>query len=66
MSNVRDAILITSRISQWAGGTIQAIKWYTTYPVPAFGGKTAMQLVEEGKTDAVLEYLDSIENGDFA
>jgi len=57
---------IISRVADWAGGEVQALAWYRTEPISAFGGRTAESLVKEGKTAAVREYLDHVAGGGFA
>ena len=39
---------------------------YRSEPLPGFDGRTAMQLVQEGKAQQVLEYIDAIDAGVFA
>lgn len=63
---LREAIEIIRRVSDWAGGDIQAMAWYRAQPIPAFGGRTAEALVKEGRADAVRDYLDAVANGSFA
>lgn len=57
---------IIIRVTPWAGSTTQAVAWYRAERIPAFGGRTAYELVKEGKGDAVLQYLDCVELGGFA
>jgi hypothetical protein len=65
-SRLREAVEIISRISDWAGGPVQAMAWYRAEPIPAFGGRTAESLVKEGKAAAVRDYLDGVALGGFA
>ena len=37
--------------------------WYSHIPLEMFHGKTAAQLVEEGRANDVIDFLDSIEAG---
>ena len=57
---------IIDRITLWAGGKRQAHAWYRGVPIPAFGGRTAENLVKNGKSAAVRDYLDHLERGGFA
>ena len=57
---------IVARIVEWAGGEKQAMAWYCTEPIPAFGGRTAEALVKEGRAAAVRDYLDRVATGGFA
>ena len=52
-------------IDGWAGGHEPALAWYQTHQIPSFGRRTAEQLVEEGKGDAVIDYLESVALGSF-
>ena len=40
----RETKEIISRVSEWAGGDGEAMVWYRTEPLPAFGGWTAEML----------------------
>jgi hypothetical protein len=65
-SRIREVLEIISRVSDWAGGRNQAMAWYRSQPIPAFGGRTAEALVKEGKASAVRDYLDHLALGGFA
>ena len=56
---------IVARAAIWAGSEEQALAWYRSQPIAAFGGKTAEELVEDDKGAAVREYLDHISSGGF-
>ncbi len=45
---------------------LMAYAWYRSEPLPGFDGRTAMQLVQEGKAQQVLEYIDAVDAGVFA
>jgi uncharacterized protein (DUF2384 family) len=62
----REMLEIVGRVVEWAGGQQQALAWYRTEPLPAFGDRTAESLVKEGKATAVRDYLDHIALGGFA
>lgn len=38
---MREMLEILGRITDWAGGEVQAMAWYRAQPIPAFGGRTA-------------------------
>lgn len=57
---------IISRIAGWAGGAEQAVAWYHSQPISAFGNRTAEAMVKAGKADLVRDYLDGIALGGFA
>jgi uncharacterized protein (DUF2384 family) len=65
-NRLREMTEIVSRVSDWAGGPMQAMAWYRAEPIPAFGGRTAEALVKDGKAAAVRDYLDSVAVGGFA
>jgi hypothetical protein len=65
-TRLREMAEILLRVSAWAGGPAQAMAWYRAEPIPAFGGRTAEQLVKSGQAGALRDYLDSIAMGGFA
>jgi hypothetical protein len=65
-NRVREMVEIVDRVKEWAGGTDQAMAWYRSQPIPAFGGRTAESLVKDGKAADLRDYLDSIAVGGFA
>eukprot|EP01035_Chromulina_nebulosa_P068080 gene68080-93276_t len=42
-----------------AGGEHRAVLWFKHQPIPGWAGKTAYDLVAEGKADKVLTYLEA-------
>lgn len=65
-SRVREMLEIISRVREWSGGTIQALAWYRSQPIPALDGRTAEALVKDGKAGAVRTYLDHMAVGGYA
>jgi hypothetical protein len=57
--HVERVLLAVEAIS---GDHDRAVAWLQE-PLTRFGGKTALELIAEGRTDAVLGYLASIESG---
>ena len=57
---------IIHRVSDWAGGERQALAWYRSQPIPAFGDRTAESIVKSGKAAALRDYLDHLAMGGFA
>ena len=57
---------IVGRVRDWAGGEAQAMAWYRSEPIPAFGGRTAEALVKDGMAGALRDHLDAIAMGGFA
>ena len=45
------------------GSELIAYAWYRSEPLSGFGGRTAMQLVQDGKVKLVLEYIDAVDAG---
>lgn len=37
--------------------------WWLSQPLATFGGKTALQLIAEGRTDDLIGYVESFESG---
>lgn len=60
-----EGLEIIRRVSEWAGGPVQAMAWYRAEPIPAFGERTAEALVKDGKAAAVRDYLDRVALGGF-
>lgn len=57
---------IVARVTDWAGGEDEARKWYRSFPIPAFGDRTAESLVKTGNAEQVREYLDAVATGAFS
>ena len=57
---------IIARVAEITGDESGAIVWFKHQPIVGFGGKTAESLVEEGRADAVMWHLDTIEDGGVA
>ena len=64
MPNTEERILAMA--TGMAGSIEQARHWYYRKPVPGWAGKTAYELVCEGKVDKVLAYLESVKGGSYA
>lgn len=52
--------------AEMAGGEDQAATWFKHQPIPGWAGKTAYDLVREGKADKVLAYLEATRAGIYA
>jgi hypothetical protein len=65
-ARLREMIEIIARVSDWAGGPIQAMAWYRAQPIAAFGGRTAEALVKSGQAAPLRDYLDHIAAGGHA
>lgn len=51
---------------EMTGEKNRAAIWFKHQPIPGWAGKTAYDLVGEGKIDKVADYLDSIQLGMYA
>jgi len=63
---LRELVEILNKVEPRFGSELMAYAWYRSEPLPGFDGRTAMQLVQEGKAQQVLEYIDAIDAGVFA
>lgn len=52
--------------SEMAGGEDRAAIWFKHQPIPGWAGKTAYDLVREGKADNVMAYLEAVRSGVYA
>jgi hypothetical protein len=43
-----------------------AVLWFRHQPIAAFGGRTAEELVREGRADAVVRHLEALADGVYA
>mgnify|MGYP003627259930 CR=1 FL=1 len=60
---MRNFLRVVSAAAGIAGDEERAIYWMRNTPIPEFDHRTAMDLVAEGKIEAVVKYLLSIESG---
>jgi len=61
-----ETVGILNRVSDWCGGPIQALAWFRSQPLPSFGGLTAEDLLNAGRTDALRAYLRRVAEGGYA
>jgi len=59
---MQDVDRIVALAESLSGDHAKAIEWLSQ-PLAAFAGKTALELVAEGRTDDVIGYLQSCESG---
>ena len=57
---------ILSRASAMSGSLPRAVLWFRHQPIAAFGDKRAADLVRAGEANAILAWLDALEDGAFA
>lgn len=48
------------------GSEALAHVWYRLAPLPGFDGRTAMQLMNDGEAQQVLDYLGPVDAGVYA
>ena len=63
---LREMVEIVNRLEPRFGSALVAYAWYRSEPLPGFGGATAMQLVQDGQAEAVMDYIDAVDAGAFA
>jgi Protein of unknown function (DUF2384) len=59
-------VRILTMVEEMAGSEQRAAIWFKHQPIPGWAGKTAYDLVEEGKADKVLVYLEAVRSGVYA
>ena len=59
-------IRILTMAEEMAGDEQRAAIWFKHQPIPGWAGKTAYDLVQEGKADKVLAYLEAVKSGVYA
>lgn len=60
---MRNAVRVLQAAADLRGNVDEALFWFRNHPLRDFDRKTADRLVAEGKTEAVLRYLRSLESG---
>lgn len=63
---LRELVEVLNKVEPRFGTELMAYAWYRSEPLPGFDGRTAMQLVQEGKAQQVLEYIDAVDAGIYA
>lgn len=59
-------VRIIAMAAEMAGDEGRAAIWFKHQPLPGWGGKTALDLVRERKSDRVLDYLESVRAGVYS
>jgi hypothetical protein len=59
-------VRIIALVTEMAGDESRAAVWFKHQPLPGWAGKTAYDLVGNGKADEVLAYLESVRAGVYA
>jgi len=60
---LRAMVEVLNKVEPRFGSSMIAYAWYRSEPLPGFSGRTAMQLVREGRVDDVLDYVDAVDAG---
>ncbi|QEE23335.1 DUF2384 domain-containing protein [Rhodanobacter glycinis] len=60
---LQSMLRVLSAATEAFGNREVALSWMRNEPVPAFRHKTALDLVCEGRTEAVVSYLESVSAG---
>ncbi len=59
-------VRILAIAAEMAGDESRAVIWFKHQPIPGWAGKTAYDLVGDGKADQVLAYLEAVRSGVYA
>lgn len=59
-------VRILAMAGEMTGGEDRAVIWFKHQPIPGWAGKTACDLLPEGKADKVLAYLEAVRSGVYA
>jgi len=62
-TRLREMIEIVNKVEPRFGSALIAYAWYRSEPLAGFSGQTAMQLVRDGRSTDVLEYIDAVDAG---
>lgn len=60
---LREMMEILNRVQPRFGSDLIAYAWYRSEPLSGFGGLSAMALVQDGRADEVMDYLDAVDAG---
>lgn len=62
-SYLRESVRVICAATDIAGGVENAIYWFKNNPLPVFDYKTPQDLVSEGRTEALVQYIQSLRAG---
>lgn len=60
---LREMVEVLNKVESRFGSALLAYAWYRSEPLAGFPGWTAMQLVEDGRANDVLDYIDAVDAG---
>ena len=55
--------LVIARLTELGADKVAATRWYNEQALASFDGKTALQLVGEGRFEAVIEEINRVASG---
>jgi len=58
-----DVVRVISAAHELSGDIERALFWFRNHPIADFGHRTPMQLVEQGKAQTVIDYIESLSAG---
>jgi uncharacterized protein (DUF2384 family) len=63
---LRELVEVLNKVTPRFGSELIAYAWLRSEPLSGFGGMTAMQLIQFGQAQDVLEYVDAVDAGVYA
>ncbi|EEE48201.1 MULTISPECIES: antitoxin Xre/MbcA/ParS toxin-binding domain-containing protein [Stappiaceae] len=63
---LREMVEIVNKVEPRFGSALMAYAWFRSEPLSGFSGRTAMQLVREGRAEEVLDFIDAVDAGVYA
>lgn len=60
---LRESLRVIRAAADVAGSVEKAIYWYKNNPIPTFDYKTPQDLVSEGRIEALIRYIQSLQAG---
>ncbi|MEO0380509.1 MAG: MbcA/ParS/Xre antitoxin family protein [Pseudomonadota bacterium] len=63
---LRALVEVINKVQPRFGSALIAYAWFRSEPLAGFDGRTAMQLVQDGQAQAVLDYIDAVDAGVYS
>ncbi len=63
---LRELVEVLNKVQPRFGSDLIAYAWFRSEPLAGFDGRTAMQLVRDGKAHQVMDYIDAVDAGVYA
>lgn len=60
---LRESVRVMRAAADVAGSVEKAIFWFKNNPLPTFDYKTPQELVSEGRSEALIRYIQSLQTG---